>query len=240
MKLAMPIHAFTGLQAVGLVNGRPVWPVKGGSDDHTDDSSSSDQSDEGDDGDSDGEDSTESDEEKPLGPAGEKALVAEKAKRRAEASKRRVAEAEIVRLNAELAKGTESSDTPDVETIQAEADKVATAKASQRILRSEIKAAAAGKLADPADAHKFLDLTQFEVDDDGNVDEDEIAEAITDLIQKKPYLAAQSGKRFNGSGDGGVRKGTKPDLHAELEAATKARDFARVIEIKRQLAFPPS
>lgn len=28
---AMPIHPRTGLEAVGIVNGRPVWPIKGGS-----------------------------------------------------------------------------------------------------------------------------------------------------------------------------------------------------------------
>lgn len=26
----LPIHHFTGLRAVGIVNGRPVWPIKGG------------------------------------------------------------------------------------------------------------------------------------------------------------------------------------------------------------------
>src|SRR5699024_8991195 len=79
-----------------------------------------------------------------------------------------------------------------------------------RILRSEIKAAGTGRLADPTDAYSFLDLTQFEVDDDGNVDEDEIAEAIDELVKKKPYLAAQGGRRFQGSADGGTRKEARP------------------------------
>lgn len=90
-----------------------------------------------------------------------------------------------------------------------------------RILRSEIKAAAAGKLADPADAYRFLDLAQFEVSDDGEVDEDEIADAIKDLIEKKPYLAAtQSERRNRGSADGGVRKEHSP---SQLTRADLAR-----------------
>ena len=89
-----------------------------------------------------------------------------------------------------------------------EAEQAATAKANARILRSEVRAAAAGKLADPKDALRFLDLDQFEVDEDGEVDEDEIADAIEDLVKRKPYLAAAqggNGKRFQGRGDGGTR-----------------------------------
>lgn len=89
-------------------------------------------------------------------------------------------------------------------------DQAADNKFAKKILRSEIKAAAAGKLADPADAHRFLDLDQFEVTEDGDVDEDEIAAAIADLIEKKPYLAATQGKRGNkGSADGGFRQESK-------------------------------
>src|SRR5690625_7382824 len=82
---------------------------------------------------------------------------------------------------------------------QADADRrkvesEALAKANARIVRSEVKAAAAGKLADPSDAYKFLDLDQFEVDDDGNVDVDEIAEAIDGLIKNKPYIASHDGR----------------------------------------------
>ena len=82
------------------------------------------------------------------------------------------------------------------------------AKVNRRILRAEIKAAAKGKLSDPTDAFNFLNLDDFEVDDDGDVDEDEIADAIEKLVKNKPYLAAQGG-RFAGGGDGGPRKEAK-------------------------------
>ncbi len=97
------------------------------------------------------------------------------------------------------------------------------AKANRRILRSEVKAAAAGKLADPNDALHMLDLDQFEVDDDGNVDEDEIATAIADLLEKKPYLAAQSGP-----------KAPKPDRSQGARgagAASTAQQFADAIPL---------
>ncbi|HLR86229.1 MAG TPA: hypothetical protein VK059_14840 [Nocardioidaceae bacterium] len=89
-----------------------------------------------------------------------------------------------------------------------EAEQAALSKANERIVRSEIKAAAKGSLADPADAYRFLDVDQFDVDDDGNVDESAIAKAIQDLVTERPYLAAQGGKRFQGSADGGAREGS--------------------------------
>ena len=83
--------------------------------------------------------------------------------------------------------------------------------ANQRILKAEVRAAAATKLADPADALRFLDLSSFEVGEDGEIDAATVASAIDDLIASKPYLAAQGGKRFQGSGDTGTRnESTRP------------------------------
>jgi hypothetical protein len=78
-------------------------------------------------------------------------------------------------------------------------------QANERILKSEIRAAAAGKLSDPADALSFIDLSSLQVGDDGSVDSAAIEAAITNLIDNKPYLAAQ-GKRFQGDPDSGARK----------------------------------
>lgn len=65
----------------------------------------------------------------------------------------------------------------------------------KRLLRSEIRAVAAGKLADPNDAISLLDLDKFELDEDGNVDEEKVAKAITKLLEDKPYLAANGARR---------------------------------------------
>ena len=131
---------------------------------------------------------TETANEGALGDAGKKALDAMKAERDA--------------LQAKL-DGKESEHA--AEQAKRETELAALSKANDRILKSEVKAAAKGVLADPQDAYKFLDLESFEVDNDGNVDEDAIAKALADLITKKPYLAAQGGKRFQGTADGGAR-----------------------------------
>lgn len=124
-------------------------------------------------------------------------------------------------------------DQVDVEQVRREAQLEATRKANERILRSEIKAAAAGKLADPSDAYRFLDLGKFDVGDGGEIDAEDIADAIEDLIKTKPYLAAATAQKWQGSADGGARNGptgpqqlTREDLQgmssAEIVAAKKA------------------
>lgn len=114
-----------------------------------------------------------------LGDAGKQALDRMKAKLKAERERRIAAEEKAAKALGE----------DDAARIEREA----LAKANTRIVRAEIKAAAAGKLADPADALTFLSADDFEVDDDGDVDAGEIAAAIDDLLRRKPYLAAQGG-----------------------------------------------
>lgn len=161
-----------------------------------------------------------------LGDAGKKALNAMKTERN-EARQR------AKELEAELAKLTAAEPAPDVDAIRR--DVLSTA--NKRILRSEVKAAAAGKLADPNDALKFLDLDQFGVSDDGDVTGD-ISAAIDELIASKPYLAAKAG-RFQGTGDGGAQRKasgptqlTREDLKGmKPEAINKARLEGRLKDL---------
>lgn len=152
-----------------------------------------------------------------LGDAGKKALEAMKAERKAARDEAAAAKAELAALKAK-ADGKEAEFA-----AQQEAQRItdaALSAANQRILKSEVKAAAKGVLADPQDAYKFLDLDSFEVDNDGNVDESAITAALDALVASKPYLAAQ-GKRFQGTADGGARNdATKP---AQLTQADLAR-----------------
>ncbi|WP_211358991.1 hypothetical protein [Nesterenkonia populi] len=92
---------------------------------------------------------------------------------------------------------------------QREAEAEALQKANERIRQAEVRAAAAGKLNDPTDALRLLDLSSFEVGDDGAVDGDAIQSAIADLITQKPYLAAQGGWS-QGDGIGAGRKDSRP------------------------------
>ena len=55
-----------------------------------------------------------------------------------------------------------------------------------------MRAAATGRLADPADALRLLDLEKFSVDADGNVDTAAISAAVDELVTAKPYLAAKA------------------------------------------------
>lgn len=113
----------------------------------------------------------------------------------------------------------------------------ALAAANNRILQAEVRAVAAGKLADPADALLHLNLSSFEVGDDGSVNTADIASALDNLITTKPYLAAQSPARFQGSADGGARNDTPPaTLPEQIAAAEKAGDWALARSLKsRQL-----
>lgn len=177
-----------------------------------------------------------------LGDAGKKALDAMKAKWKAaeaaatkEANDRKALQTRLQALeNAEADRNkTEEERTREQERRNAE--QAATAKANQRLLRSEIRAAAAGKLADPADALAFLDLSSFDVDDEGDVNQDQISAAIADLVEKRPYLAAAATakKVFPAADAGAARKGqegpkqlTREDLNSmsaeQIMAAQKA------------------
>ena len=149
-----------------------------------------------------------------LGDAGKKALDTMKAERNAARLEAKAVADELAALKA-AAEGKQA----EYEATQKarEVESAALAKANERILKAEVKAASAGKLADPLDALKFLDLSKFEVDDDGNVDSDAIAAAIGALITDKPYLAAQGGGRFQGSADGGTRNGAAADRQLTRE-----------------------
>ncbi|MFF1321445.1 hypothetical protein ACFVZZ_18765 [Streptomyces chartreusis] len=167
-----------------------------------------------------------------LGDPGKKALDTMKGKLKAERDKRRALEARL----AELDKPADGS-APDQDALVRQAEQTAMARVNERIVRAEVRAAAAGKLADPADAYRFLDLTQFEVDDDGNVDADEVSDAIEDLLKSKPYLAAQGGgttkPRFQGTADSGARKGNaRPTqlTEADVRRLSAAGKHAEIVQ----------
>jgi hypothetical protein len=219
---ALPVHPRTGLTALGLRrNGAPIWPVLGGSED-------------GDGGDGDGgagdSDSDGDGGDKPLGPAGEQALERMKADRKAAQDALKPWRALARELGARtpdevkaLLAGKQDADAEKAaDAVRREAIAEADTKANRKIVRAEVKAAAAGKFADPADAAAFLNLDEFEVDEDGEVDQDAITTALGDLLKKKPHLAAQGGRRFAGGGDGGHRSDSKVDPGPGISRLTHA------------------
>lgn len=257
-KIDLPFHPRTGLQAVGLLrNGSPIWPVLGGSgeDDDvivsdTDDPADADSAQDDDDADSDTADADrpndKGDDDKPLGPKGEKALQAEKDRRReADRLRRQAARerdealAELDRLRKAAEKKPDAGDDadkgPDLDAIRAEAREKATAELRAEVLKDrvsdKIEVLAAKRFQDAGDAVTHL-MRSGEIEDfldGGKVDAEAITEALDALLEKKPYLAvaAQSAKRFQGSGDGGARKG--PQKPAQLNEADLRRMSAEQI-----------
>lgn len=145
------------------------------------------------------DDTTEQDGVEDLGDKGKQALDRMKADRNAARKEARDLKARLEALEQRSKPGGDDA----IEAARREATAEATKSANQRILRTEVRAVATGKLADPSDALAYLDLSDFEVDEDGEVDTDAISEAVADLLSKKPYLAA---KRFQGDGDMGKGK----------------------------------
>ena len=92
-------------------------------------------------------------------------------------------------------KEKEYAQAQEREKIQADA----IAKANQRVLKADIRAAAAGKLVNPADALRFIDISDLTVSDDGEVDSEAIEQKINDLVEQHPYLA-QGGNKAGQTG----------------------------------------
>lgn len=143
-----------------------------------------------------------------LGDAGKKALDSMKGRWREERDRRKALEARI----AELEQGSGKKSDDDLDQVRKQARAEAQAETLRERVLDRIEAKAARLFADPEDAVALLGRRVDEFIDDGKVDSDEIAEALEDLLKKKPHLAAATAqKRFAGSADGGARKGSKPD-----------------------------
>lgn len=97
------------------------------------------------------------------------------------------------KLERDLAKMQEANQTEAEKALaaaKAEGRTEALSVANTRLVRAEIKAAAAGVLQDPDDATAHIDVSAFEVDDNGDVDTKAIKAEVERLVKAKPYLAA--------------------------------------------------
>ncbi|GAB3166634.1 hypothetical protein GCM10027059_25890 [Myceligenerans halotolerans] len=130
-------------------------------------------------------------------------------------------EAEKLRAQLATAQGKEAEYEAERERAAVLAE--ANAKANQRILKSEVRALAAGQLNDPNDALLYLDLSDIQVEDDGEVDRAVITERLEALAKSKPYLAAQGGTPPVFTSPTSAREGSeKPKqwTKADVEGAT--------------------
>lgn len=143
--------------------------------------------------------------EQELGEKGEKALEAWKQRARtAEKEAKRVTEleTELARFREQTMTDTEKA----IEQARKEARSETMATVNRRLVAAEVRAVAGGRLNDPEDAVRFLDLEQFEVGDDGEVDRTTIVSAVDGLLKNKPYLAVGA-TRPAGDADQGTRTG---------------------------------
>lgn len=136
---------------------------------------------------------------------------------------------------------TSPEDAPDPEKIRAEVRAEFAEVTNKKLVAAEAKAALAGKVHKPATALRLLDLSDVEVDADGNVDTQALDDLIVKLLEDEPYLAVAQGtpQRFQGKADQGPQGAPKPEeqrLSEELAEATQKRDFTRAIGIKRRIA----
>lgn len=110
----------------------------------------------------------------------------------------KAAQAELTKLQSASLSDQERA----VAQARAEGRADALKTANERLLRAEVRALAAGVLADPDDAVHLLDLSRYEADEAGNFDRKAMRRDLEDLVKSKPYLSPGPG---SGAGEGGAR-----------------------------------
>lgn len=174
-----------------------------------------------------------------LGDAGKKALDIMKAERNAAKAEKAALAAELKTLRDAAALANKPADEQAIEKARQEARTEATEAANARLIRAEVKAAAAGKLANPELAQKLIDTSGITVDANGDVDADAVAAAVTELLTQYPSLAAQGGARQFDSGRGKQPPAgqlTQADLkNMSAEAIVKAESEGRLDRLKKGL-----
>lgn len=107
-------------------------------------------------------------------------------------------------------KDEDGNDGPSADEIREQARREASEAANTRLIRAGVKAVAAELLNDPKDALAFLDLSDYEVDENGDIDEAQVKRDLKALLADKSYLGkAKKGDGRNGGApnfDGGTRK----------------------------------
>ncbi|MGW2591659.1 hypothetical protein ACWCXC_15540 [Streptomyces sp. NPDC001515] len=172
----LPFHPLTGDQALGFrKSGTPIWPIKGGSGEGDPGSDPGTEPD-GKPG-TDPNDNPGTDPEAVLGDAGKKAIKAERDARKTAEKERDDAHAEVKRLQ----RANAAVKGHDLEAIKAEIREEFKEQINSAALRAEAK----GRLADPSDVGRYLDVKTL----DG---EEAIKAAVDQLLKDRPYLAAAS------------------------------------------------
>lgn len=140
-------------------------------------------------------------EDKPLGEAGERALMAERDARKAADKRAKDADKRAADLERELGRLKQDSMSESekaIENARLEARTSTVKELGERLARTEFKAAAAAKGVDVSDISPYIDMRQF-IGDDGEPDVAQIEVAVAAFSPK------QSNKPSPVSFDGGPR-----------------------------------
>lgn len=137
-----------------------------------------------------------------LGENGVKALQAEReARKAAERQAKEFAEQLEAIRREQMTDQEKALDAARSEAADAARAETAAAY-ERRLLEATVKAQAAGRFRDPADALRLLDLTDLPRGDDGVIDETAIGAALDQILTEKPYLGTDQTPQWP-AGDGG-------------------------------------
>ena len=117
-----------------------------------------------------------------------------------------------------------------------EGETAATQRANERLVKSELRSAAKGKLSNVADALVFIDVASIEVGEDGEVDQGALDAAIATLLDERPYLGVTEQKRFQGGADQGSGKSGAPKQLTRADLAGMSPEAIVAAEKNGQLA----
>jgi hypothetical protein len=159
-----------------------------------------------------------------LGDAGKKALDAMKVKWRAERDRARTLAQQIA--DAAKAKDAEG-EKPDLDALRKQARDEARAESLRERALDKLEAKAAKLFQDPEDARAFLASSVDDFIDGDSLDVQAISDALTDLLEKRPYLGVtqRDEKRFKGTGDQGPKGSAgKPPQVTEAQLKTMTPD----------------
>lgn len=143
---------------------------------------------------------------------------------------------ELATLKAEREAQDKTPEENALEAARREGETTATQRANERLVKSELRSAAKGKLSNVADALVFIDVASIEVGEDGEVDSAALDTAIANLLIDRPYLAAVEQKRFQGDADQGTQKSGAPKQLTRADLAGMSPEAIVAAEKNGQLA----
>jgi hypothetical protein len=181
------------------------------------------------------EDSTAGEQQEQTAPTAED-ITNLKAALAKERSANKLTAKELATLKAERDAQNKSPEENALEAARREGETAAEKRSNERLVKSELRSAAKGKLSNVADALVFIDVASIEVGEDGEVDTEALDTAIANLLIERPYLAAPDQKRFQGNADQGTQKSGAPKQLTRADLAGMSPEAIVAAEKNGQLA----